>query len=52
MWGFRRWILQKQFTLEEYIDGQIDYLLKSLQINQEQANEGNKSNQTCVKGGA
>ncbi|GGB34904.1 TetR family transcriptional regulator [Virgibacillus dakarensis] len=32
MWGFRRWILQKQFTLEEYIDGQINYLLKGLNI--------------------
>lgn len=50
MWGFRRWILQKQFTLEEYIDGQIDYLLKSLMINQKQP-EANKK-QTYVKGGA
>lgn len=30
MWGFRRWILQKQFTLKEYIDRQIHYLLKGL----------------------
>lgn len=30
MWGFRRWIVQKQFTLTEYIDRQIHYLLKVL----------------------
>ncbi|WP_188456873.1 TetR/AcrR family transcriptional regulator [Virgibacillus oceani] len=32
MWGFRRWILQKQFTLEEYIDRQIHYLLQGLSV--------------------
>lgn len=32
MWGFRRWILQKEFTLETYIDRQIHYLLKGLAI--------------------
>ncbi|MUK89623.1 TetR family transcriptional regulator [Ornithinibacillus sp. L9] len=32
MWGFRRWMLQKQFTLEEYIDLQIRYLLQALSI--------------------
>lgn len=26
MWGFRRWIIQKMFTLDEYIDMQIDFL--------------------------
>lgn len=26
MWGFRRWIIQKQFTLEEYIDLQMQHL--------------------------
>lgn len=26
MWGFRRWIIQKQFTLEEYIDLQMKHL--------------------------
>src|SRR5699024_701862 len=30
MWGFRRWVLQKQFTLEEYIDRQIYYLKQAL----------------------
>ncbi|MFD2044396.1 TetR/AcrR family transcriptional regulator [Ornithinibacillus salinisoli] len=32
MWGFRRWMLQKQFTLEEYIDRQIHYVMQSLSI--------------------
>ncbi|MFD1036885.1 TetR/AcrR family transcriptional regulator [Virgibacillus byunsanensis] len=32
MWGFRRWMLQKQFTLEEYVDRQIYYLLQALAI--------------------
>ncbi|WP_106496005.1 TetR/AcrR family transcriptional regulator [Lentibacillus sp. Marseille-P4043] len=41
MWGFRRWILQKQFTLDAYIDGQIDYLLKILTIDQEQLGKKN-----------
>lgn len=26
MWGFRRWILRKKFTLDEYIKYQIDFL--------------------------
>ncbi|ALX49865.1 TetR/AcrR family transcriptional regulator [Lentibacillus amyloliquefaciens] len=30
MWGFRRWMLQKQFTLEEYIERQIHFLKQSL----------------------
>ncbi|MFD1347874.1 TetR/AcrR family transcriptional regulator [Oceanobacillus caeni] len=29
MWGFRRWILQKQFSLEEYIHLQINAMLKA-----------------------
>lgn len=32
MWGFRRWVLQKQFTLDEYIDRQTHYLLRALEI--------------------
>lgn len=32
MWGFRRWMLHKQFTLDEYIDRQIHYLLQGLGI--------------------
>ncbi|MFZ3578566.1 TetR/AcrR family transcriptional regulator [Virgibacillus sp. DJP39] len=32
MWGFRRWMLQKQFTLEEYIDRQIHYLMQGLNL--------------------
>lgn len=35
MWGFRRWILQKQFTLDEYIDRQIHYLMQALRINEQ-----------------
>lgn len=27
MWGFRRWILQRSFSLEEYIDHQVNVLL-------------------------
>ncbi|MDY0409518.1 TetR/AcrR family transcriptional regulator [Virgibacillus soli] len=30
MWGFRRWILQKRFTLETYVDKQVQFLLSSL----------------------
>ncbi|WP_067728476.1 TetR/AcrR family transcriptional regulator [Oceanobacillus damuensis] len=26
MWGFRRWILQKQFSLEEYVDMQMNLI--------------------------
>ncbi|QKY70499.1 TetR/AcrR family transcriptional regulator [Lentibacillus sp. CBA3610] len=32
MWGFRRWMLQKQFTLETYIERQIYFLMQSLSI--------------------
>ncbi|TMN22024.1 TetR/AcrR family transcriptional regulator [Lentibacillus cibarius] len=32
MWGFRRWMLQKQFTLETYIERQIHYVLQALAI--------------------
>ncbi|HEY4600776.1 MAG TPA: TetR/AcrR family transcriptional regulator [Cerasibacillus sp.] len=32
MWGFRRWMLQKQFTLETYIDRQLHYLRKALAV--------------------
>ncbi|MYL49529.1 TetR family transcriptional regulator [Halobacillus litoralis] len=30
MWGFRRWILQRTFTIESYTDTQIQLLLKGL----------------------
>ncbi|OCA82367.1 TetR family transcriptional regulator [Bacillus sp. FJAT-27225] len=30
MWGFRRWALRKQYTLEEYIDYQTDLLLSGI----------------------
>lgn len=30
MWGFRRWMLQRQFTLEDYIDRQIQFLLRGI----------------------
>lgn len=32
MWSFRRWTLQKQFTLDEYIDMQIEFVLRALNI--------------------
>lgn len=32
MWGFRRWALHKQFTLDEYIDKQINYLMRALEM--------------------
>ncbi|WP_029269416.1 TetR/AcrR family transcriptional regulator [Virgibacillus alimentarius] len=35
MWGFRRWMLQKQFSLEEYIDRQIHFLLQAIDIKRE-----------------
>lgn len=30
MWGFRRWALQKNFTIEDYIDLQIDLLFSGI----------------------
>ncbi|GAB4074829.1 TetR/AcrR family transcriptional regulator [Barrientosiimonas marina] len=33
MWAFRRWMLQKQFTLETYISRQTHFLLQALSIN-------------------
>ncbi|WP_240794327.1 TetR/AcrR family transcriptional regulator [Bacillus sp. BHET2] len=30
MWGFRRWAMQKRFTLEEYINLQIDLLFSGI----------------------
>jgi AcrR family transcriptional regulator len=30
MWGFRRWVLHKHFSLEDYIAGQIELLLTGL----------------------
>src|SRR5690625_3750014 len=32
MWGFRRWALHKQFTLEEYTESQVHYLMRALSI--------------------
>lgn len=34
MWGFRRWILQKEFTLEEYMDRQIRFILQAAGLEQ------------------
>ncbi|MGN1400486.1 MAG: TetR/AcrR family transcriptional regulator [Bacillus sp. (in: firmicutes)] len=31
MWGFRRWVIQKHYTLDEYIAIQTDLLFKSIQ---------------------
>lgn len=30
MWGFRRWMLQKEFTLKEYSERQITFLTKAV----------------------
>lgn len=35
MWGFRRWMLQKQFTLEEYTERQMHFLFDGLQVTKE-----------------
>src|SRR5699024_217937 len=32
MWGFRRWMLQRQFTLEDYINRQIQFLLRGIHV--------------------
>src|SRR5699024_6847448 len=32
MWGFRRWVLYKHFTIDEYIDMQSQLLFQSLKI--------------------
>ncbi|MGM8214978.1 TetR/AcrR family transcriptional regulator [Bacillaceae bacterium W0354] len=32
MWAFRRWLIQKQFTLAEYTKIQFDLLLKQLKV--------------------
>ncbi|GAB3047999.1 TetR/AcrR family transcriptional regulator [Virgibacillus ainsalahensis] len=39
MWGFRRWVLQGKFTLQEYTDMQVRYLLKSLDIDDKHTGE-------------
>jgi len=35
MWGFRRWMLQKQFTLEEYTERQMHFLFEGLEVTKE-----------------
>jgi AcrR family transcriptional regulator len=32
MWSFRRWILQKEFSIEEYSEKQLNYLLRWLNL--------------------
>ncbi|OZU88468.1 TetR family transcriptional regulator [Virgibacillus indicus] len=39
MWGFRRWALQKQFTLDEYIERQTKFILQALAIEDSASNE-------------
>ncbi|TCT26360.1 TetR family transcriptional regulator [Melghiribacillus thermohalophilus] len=34
MWSFRRWILQKDFTLEEYIEKQLSLLFQMLNLDE------------------
>ncbi|GGF21663.1 TetR family transcriptional regulator [Halobacillus andaensis] len=36
MWGFRRWILQRTFTLETYTEQQIKLLLQGLQVEEKE----------------
>ncbi|MFG6147293.1 TetR/AcrR family transcriptional regulator [Halobacillus sp. B23F22_1] len=36
MWGFRRWILQRTFTLETYTEEQIKLLLQGLQVEEKE----------------
>lgn len=38
MWGFRRWALQRNYTLDEYIEVQTNLILKGV------GKEGNRSN--------
>ncbi len=38
MWSFRRWMIQKDFTLEEYIDKQLSYTLSAMGINRDELN--------------
>ena len=33
MWGFRRWILQKHYTIEQYINLQTSFILNTLKLN-------------------
>lgn len=40
MWGFRRWMLQKQFKLDDYIDLQISFVLKTLNMEEDATNYG------------
>lgn len=39
MWGFRRWALHQQFTLETYTERQIQFLLKALSIDTDKAKD-------------
>ncbi|HET7615377.1 MAG TPA: TetR/AcrR family transcriptional regulator, partial [Bacillales bacterium] len=34
MWTFRRWALQKEYTIEEYTDMQIELLLNGINLGQ------------------
>ncbi len=35
MWGFRSWILNKQFTIDAYIETQINFVFKALELPRE-----------------
>lgn len=39
MWSFRRWTIQKQFTLEEYIEKQIEFVLGALKVERNSNNQ-------------
>lgn len=46
MWGFRRWMLQKQFTLKEYVERQTQFLMQALAVDKKSKwiNDGARSN--------
>ncbi|MCP8617407.1 TetR/AcrR family transcriptional regulator [Salirhabdus salicampi] len=37
MWGFRRWMLQRDFSIEEYSETQLSFLFQSLRLEQDMA---------------
>jgi TetR/AcrR family transcriptional regulator, cholesterol catabolism regulator len=42
MWGFRRWVIQKQYNLDEYIQMQTDWVFAGLQAYMVKEPEGRK----------
>ncbi len=42
MWGFRRWSIQKQYTLDEYIQMQTDWIFSGLEAHMVKEPEGRR----------